>query len=65
MTPLQYVLLIVGGGTAVPTSVFLVARHLVHQHAEQYGPVIRAAGRDLDAPTEAATFRVVHKEFTR
>ncbi|MFI6331918.1 hypothetical protein ACIBBG_26870 [Micromonospora chersina] len=50
------------GLPVVVGGVALVARHFVHRHADEYGEVIRAAGRD-DA-TEP-TVRALSKELTR
>lgn len=59
---MKYVLLILAGGTGTPLAVFAIARALVERHAEQYGPAIRAAGRDLPTRAEAAARP---KELTR
>ncbi|WP_446218819.1 hypothetical protein [Micromonospora sp. IBHARD004] len=61
MSPLANLLLAVLGLPVVVGGVGLVARHLVYRHAEQYGPVIRSAGRDLPTRAEAAR----PKELTR
>lgn len=41
MSPMQYVALILAGGTAVPTGVVLLARHLVESHADRTAAAIR------------------------
>lgn len=43
MNATQYVLLILAGGTAVPTGVGLLARHLVEGHADKTAAAIRQA----------------------
>lgn len=53
MNEYQLLLLIVGGGTAVPAAVGLLARHLVHRHAEQYGRAYAAQGELQVANAEA------------
>ncbi|WP_330438836.1 hypothetical protein OHB44_28095 [Micromonospora sp. NBC_00821] len=53
MNEYELLLLIVGGGLAVPATVGLIARHLVHRHAEQYGQVHAARGRLEVANAEA------------
>ncbi|MFI7429798.1 hypothetical protein ACIBPB_22630 [Micromonospora sp. NPDC049836] len=50
------------GLPVVVGGVALVARHFVYQHADEYGAVIRAAGRE-DATEE--TVRALSKELTR
>lgn len=55
-------LLILIGGPAAMLVPALVARRLVWRHADEYGPVIRAAGRD-DA--DAATVRAIVREVAR
>ncbi|MET8832451.1 hypothetical protein ABZV78_00840 [Micromonospora sp. NPDC004540] len=49
-------------GPAVMLAPFAVARHLVHRHADEYGPAIRAAGRDDASP---ATVRATVREVNR
>ncbi|MEV0723945.1 hypothetical protein AB0I37_14330 [Micromonospora purpureochromogenes] len=55
------------GLPVVVGGVALVARHLVYRHADQHGPAIRAAGRDLPTRREAAARRAADrpKELTR
>ncbi|MGV9762412.1 hypothetical protein [Micromonospora tulbaghiae] len=50
------------GGPAVMLAPFAVARRLVDRHAEEVGPIIRAAGRDDASP---ATVRAIGQEVTR
>ncbi|GHJ57344.1 hypothetical protein Nm8I071_66510 [Nonomuraea sp. TT08I-71] len=52
---------LVGGPVAMLAPV-AVARALVHRHAEEYGPAIRAAGRDDASP---ATVRAIAEEANR
>lgn len=53
MNEYELLLLIVGGGLAVPAAVGLIARHLVHRHADQYGQASAAQGRLQVANAEA------------
>ncbi|RKF25245.1 hypothetical protein [Micromonospora globbae] len=50
------------GGPAVMLAPFVVARRLVDRHADEVGPVIRAAGRD---DLDPAAFRAIAKETAR
>ncbi|MBG6070055.1 hypothetical protein [Micromonospora ureilytica] len=53
MNEYELLLLIVGGGVAVPTTVFLIARALVHRNDERYGQASAAQGRLQVANAEA------------
>ncbi|MEU5872504.1 hypothetical protein AB0A73_13230 [Glycomyces sp. NPDC047369] len=50
---MKYVLLILAGGTGVPTAVFLIARQLVERHDKQYGQAYAAQGELQVANDEA------------
>ncbi|KAB1932929.1 hypothetical protein F8271_25000 [Micromonospora sp. ALFpr18c] len=53
MNEYQLLLLILAGGTGVPASVFLIARHLVERHGEQHGQAYAAQGERQVATAEA------------
>ncbi|MEU7679757.1 hypothetical protein AB0C42_33645 [Micromonospora taraxaci] len=50
---MKFVLLILAGGTGVPTAVFLIARALVERHDTQYGRAYAAQGELQVANAEA------------
>ncbi|WP_430497840.1 hypothetical protein ACQRWP_23770 [Micromonospora trifolii] len=69
MNEYELLLLIVGGGTAVPAVVFLIARALVERHGEQYGQAHAAKGQlevaTAEAARRAAVRRLLDGEFVR
>lgn len=63
MTPTQYLLLILAGGTGTPLLVFAIARHLVERHADEYADAARRQRREAAARDAARHNR--RKELTR
>lgn len=63
---MKFVLLILAGGTGVPTAVFLIARALVERHDNQHGQAYAARGERQVATAEARRRAAQRtKELTR
>lgn len=69
MNEYQLLLLIVGGGTAVPTTVFLIARALVLRDNPRAARVARVVGHlevaNAEASRRAAVRNLLDKEMAR